>query len=214
MTCDTKFVDVYNQRETSLEWLRQILLARNNDFVIGRHCDSAEAMVVLLEYLRDTSGDTVDYPVLHQEAVTCGSCNQGFIRRSANDLGDDFLQIALTEYPTADDVQGLLDEFISEVEKEVQCIHCHAVNLSRCQNEIIRTGNVLILTISRLDEQGNTIDIPLIPNTTIRFNGKNYSLKGFLHHSGNCKCCHSKNYLIKANFIQELGKKDTMKQIC
>ena len=184
MTCGTRFVPTYNGGESSLEWLRQQLFTRNNDFVIGRQCDSFEAMGTLFDYLEATSGEILDYVVQQHEVVACSNCDQVFTKQAGNDVEYGFFQISLAQYPTANDVQSLLQTYGSQVEKEVYCNNCDGEFLSTCYNEILQTGNVLIMRLSWFDDQRNILNKAIRPNTMIQVDGKCFLLKGLIHHAG------------------------------
>ena len=141
-------------------------------------------MGTLFDYLLATSGEILDYVVQQHEVVTCSNCDQTFLKQAHNDIEYGFFQVSLAQYPSAKDVQSLLHMYGSQIQKEVYCNNCNGEFQSTCYNDIVQTGNVLIMRLSWFDDEQNIINKVIRPNTMVNVNGKCFQLKGLIHHAG------------------------------
>ena len=188
-TFDTKFVDVFERRGQSMDWLRGKLfqLDGGKDFYPSHQADPAEAIKILFyQLLQFSRNDLLDHHIQQHEEVSCRNCNVSFTRQIENHLGDSFLRLNVPRNETVTSIQDLISNYTSQTLKRVQCNHCKKTSFAKTKNEILQVGKVLIMKLNWYDNNDQLIlDQEVRPTERLSIGGKTFELKATNHHQVN-----------------------------
>ena len=188
-TFHTRFVDVFERRVQSMDWLRGMLFRQRGgkDFSYGNQADPAEAIKILFDELfQFPNNDLLDHQIHQHVRVTCKNCNTTYTRQIENDLGDSFLRLNVPRNGSATSIQNLLSNYTSEISKRVQCNHCMKEAEAITKNEILQVGKVLIVRVNWYDDRHQLIlDQEVRPTERLIINGKTFHLKSTNEHQVN-----------------------------
>ena len=179
----TRFVEVFEGKLQTLEWLRELLQREvNAPFRKFQQHDAFEALRLMFEMMHFDAGFEFDYIVNQKENVVCPNCGVVMEMQCENDSGEGFLEIPIFKYMQANDVQGLLDIYQTEQTKDVECYGCHVTSETRTKNEIYQTGQFLIMKLYWFNGAHLINDKDIFPSHEITVNGKVYHLKSLVMH--------------------------------
>ena len=187
----TEFEGLFNGYNDQVEWIRDRLKNVSiSEFLYGIKSDAFEALIALFKSMGLTpEGSLLDHVVKLQETTTCLTCSHTKVRNSSNDFeANGFLAL-----PTFDpksqtsqviDIRTILSSFTKPHKVKEFCETCKKVMLVNKENEIIDSGNVLIMRVSDLKSDFTQRGSDIHPNRNIEVNGKTYTLKSVVEYNG------------------------------